>query len=287
MSELVSLSETYQNVRMKGNAYAQVKSIDALRRGLEVLVAIERSAAVSLADLHRQTHIPKATLLRVLRTLQEAGWVERNELEGRYVRASSPGESGQLAEWRARLSSLAAPPREWLQKRVPWPADLAVRDGSAMLVLDAFRPTMGLTVNNRVLGFRPNMIVSAVGRCYLAFCPEQERAQVLRMLVRSASELDMGARKPETIRRLVLHSRQQGYATRDPSQTGSESPERFGALALPIQKEGRVVACLSVAWLPAVVSEKTIVSAHLADLQSAVRSIEERLRTGKFDPIPP
>ena len=129
-SELVSLSETYQNVRMKGNAYAQVKSIDALRRGLEVLVAIERSAAVSLADLHRQTDIPKATLLRVLRTLQEAGWVERNELEGRYIRTSSPGESGQLAEWRARLSSLAAPPREWLQKRVPWPADLAVRDGS-------------------------------------------------------------------------------------------------------------------------------------------------------------
>lgn len=271
---------------MTGTGYAQVKSIEALRRGLEVLFAIERSAVVSLADLHRQTLIPKATLLRILRTLQEAGWVEKNELEGGYVRTSTPGESGKSAEWRSRLSSLAAPPREWLQKRVPWPADLAVRDGSAMLVLDAFRPTIGLSVNSRVLGFRPHMIVSAVGRCYLAFCPEQERSQILRALVRSASELDRTARLPDTIRRLVQHSRQQGYATRDPSNTGSESPQRFGALALPIRTENRVVACLSVAWLPAVVSEKEIITAHLAHLQSAVRSIEEKLRAANFEAVP-
>jgi IclR family mhp operon transcriptional activator len=259
-----------------------VKSIEALGRGLDVLLAVERSAAVSLAELHRQTRIPKATLLRILKTLQQRGWIEKNQLEGRYVPSGAPGASGAVAEWRTRLAALAAPPRAWLQKRMPWPGDLAVLDGTAMLILDSHRPVQGLTGNYRALGFRSNMVVSALGRCYLAFCPEHERVQILRELARSTSELDRAARRPEAIRRLVTHARQLGYALRDPSGTSPDSPQRFGALAVPIHLDNRVVACLSIAWLPAVVAEQDIVSAHLIDLKTAARAIEERLRGARF-----
>jgi len=85
-----------------------VKSIDALRRGLEVMLAIQRSSAATLSELSRQTGLSKATLLRILKTLQQAGWVERNELEKRYVPTSAAGAPGPLVEWRARLLALAA-----------------------------------------------------------------------------------------------------------------------------------------------------------------------------------
>ena len=49
-----------------------VKSIHALRRGLDVLFAIESSSAATLAELHRQTSIPKATLLRIQRNIKAA-----------------------------------------------------------------------------------------------------------------------------------------------------------------------------------------------------------------------
>ena len=264
-----------------------VKSIEALGRGLDVLSAIVRSEAATLAELHRQTAIPKASLLRILKTLQERGWIERNELEGRYVPTSSPGESGAAVEWRARLSSLAAQSRAWLQKRVPWPTDIAVRDGVAMLIQDTFRPVQGLTGNYRVLGFRSNMMVSALGRCYLAFCPDAERAQILKAVARSTSELDRPARQPEAIRRLVARARAQGYASRDPSGSSPESPQRFGAVAVPIRHEDRVVACMSIAWLPAVVSEEHIVNAYMADLQAAARTVEAKLRAAGFDAAPP
>ena len=69
-----------------------VKSITALRRGLDVFWSIQQSSAATLADLHRQTSLSKATLLRILRTLQEAGWIARNEVENRYVPAGGPGD---------------------------------------------------------------------------------------------------------------------------------------------------------------------------------------------------
>ncbi len=119
---------------------SNVKSVDALRRGLMVMHAIEQSSAVTLAELHLQTGIPKASLLRILKTLIESGWVVRNELERRFMPAASPGDSGPHSHWRSRLSALAAPVRATLERRIPWPTDLAVRDGASMLILDVPPP---------------------------------------------------------------------------------------------------------------------------------------------------
>ena len=264
-----------------------VKSITALRRGLDVLWSIQQSSAVTLADLHRQTSLSKATLLRILRTLQEAGWIERNEIENRYVPAASAGESGLAVEWRARLSALATQPREQLQRRVPWPIDLAVLDGLAMLILDTHRPMNGLAVNYRVLGFRPRLLLSSLGRCYLAFCPDAERRRLLEALARSPYEVDRAALKSHGARDWAARYRAQGYASRDPSPTSLDSPERFGAISVPIQVDDTVVGCISCAWLPAVATEQDVVTRHLADLKAAAQAIRNRLVAAKFPPVPP
>ena len=51
-----------------------MKTVNALHRGLEVLLAIDNSSAATLTELYRQTGIPKASLQRILKTLREAGW---------------------------------------------------------------------------------------------------------------------------------------------------------------------------------------------------------------------
>lgn len=264
-----------------------VKSITALRRGLDVLWSVQQSSAATLADLHRQTSLSKATLLRILKTLQEAGWIERNEVENRYVPTASAGESGLAVEWRARMSSLATQPREQLQRVVPWPIDLAVRDGLAMLILDTHRPINGLAVNYRVLGFRPRLLLSSLGRCYLAFCPETERRRLLASLARSPYEVDRAALKSHGSQDWAARYRAQGYASRDPSPTSLDSPERFGAISVPIQLEGVVVGCISCAWLPAVATEQDIVKRHLLDLKAAALAVQNRLAAAKFPPVPP
>ncbi len=264
---------------------SSVKSVDALRRGLAVLHAIEQSSAATLTELHYQTGIPKASLLRLLKTLQESGWITRNELERRYVPTAARGETDVMSEWRAKLSYLAAPIRTALERRIPWPTDLAVRDRTRMLILDAHRPINGLSVNYRVLGFRPAMLVSSLGRCYLAFCPESERLALVTQLSRSTNELDRIATRHHAIEKLVSDGRLQGYCSRDPSELGFESPERFGAISVPIFAGSQIIACLSCAWLPRVTDEANIVLTCLSALREAANLIGDRaLSAGLFPP---
>ena len=60
----------------------KVKSVRSLERGLLVLETIQRSGNYSLGELHAHTQLSKATILRSLRTLEEHGWVTRDEDRG-------------------------------------------------------------------------------------------------------------------------------------------------------------------------------------------------------------
>ena len=50
---------------------ANVKSIRALERGLEVIENVREGGGVTLNDLYIRTGLPRATLLRVLKTLEQ------------------------------------------------------------------------------------------------------------------------------------------------------------------------------------------------------------------------
>ena len=122
---------------------------------------------------------------------------------------------GPVDAWRANLSAIAAPLRATLQRRVPWPIDMAVRDGKAMLILDAHRPINGLAVNYQVLGFRPHMLVSSLGRCYLAFCPDDERREIVQAPARSTRAIDRGGAARRRDPPPGRARRSQGYLARD------------------------------------------------------------------------
>ena len=78
-----------------------MKTIDALSRGLDVLRGLEERRGQSLAELHRATGIPKASLLRILETLEQSGFAWRAIGDGRYRRAA-----GALKNERRRHSGI-------------------------------------------------------------------------------------------------------------------------------------------------------------------------------------
>ena len=67
------------------------KRIRALERGLIVVEYLSNHGLSTLADLRRATGLTNATLLRILASLQDRGWVRRNIVEGRYELAHSLG----------------------------------------------------------------------------------------------------------------------------------------------------------------------------------------------------
>jgi IclR family mhp operon transcriptional activator len=253
-----------------------VKSIDALARGLAVLEALADSPTRSLAELQRDTGLAKATLMRILKTLVEQGWVYRTLGDNRYrlcaglrIRSRQPDRYDWLVEQ-------AGPVLERLQEKVGWPSDISVPDGERMRIIETNRRALGLSLNYQVVGFRPHYLWSAMGRAYLAFCAEQEREEILAALRASSDPRDRVAASPAAVEQVLQESRARGFSTRAPNYwPNPHSPVvPFDAIAVPIMVGGRAVAAMSIVWVSQAMEREFAVSEHLPRLQEAAAELQ-------------
>ena len=104
-------------------------TIRALRRGLEVLELLQGRTGVSLTELHRLTGLPMATLLRILRTLEEADFVRRGLGDGLYHASTRMQRVGRKIGEDERLIEAGAPVLGELCTKIAWASDIAVFDG--------------------------------------------------------------------------------------------------------------------------------------------------------------
>jgi IclR family mhp operon transcriptional activator len=80
-----------------------MKSIRALERGLEVLRLLSQYEGRSLQALHEASGLPKATLLRILHTLEQSGLAWRAIYDGEWRR----GRAWRHTGWRQAWNSLS------------------------------------------------------------------------------------------------------------------------------------------------------------------------------------
>lgn len=109
----------------------RAETIRGLARGLRVLAALQSSPISTLHEIHRATHISKPSLLRILNTLQDAGFVSRRLADGRY-RISAFARVGRKRDRHDRVAEAAAPVLDRLCQNVRWPSDLMVPAGDHM-----------------------------------------------------------------------------------------------------------------------------------------------------------
>lgn len=255
---------------------AMVKNIAALARGLVVIETLQESGPISLVELQNRTGLAKATLLRILRTLVEQGWVFRGLGDSRYrlraelrIRSRPPGEHEHLIE-------RAGPVLERLQQQTGWPSSIAVRDQYRMHILESTSRALSLQLNYRVIGFRVHFPCSALGRAYLAYCPDSEREELLSALARSSDPRDRIVTAPDWIAQTLREVRERGYGTRMARYWLSpySPPEPLNAIAIPITlPDGKVLAALNLVWLAGAASTDTIVRDYLSCLREAARTL--------------
>jgi IclR family mhp operon transcriptional activator len=124
-----------------------------------------------------------------------------------------------------------------------------------------------------------------VGRAYLAFCPEQERNDILQLLRSSDKPKDRLARDPKRLDRILAETRARGYGTRDPIFTGGNFgippfDDGLAAIAVPLLDRTRVHGSINILWVKAAFTIEEFANRHLADLQAAAAEIVDSLRAG-------
>lgn len=257
--------------------HAGVKSIRALSRGLDVLKALVQRRDASLQDLHKDTGLAKPTLLRILKTLEEGGLARRSLGDARYRVSSgvrhitvTPSEADLLAEH-------AAPLLDDLCRAVRWPSDLGVYSDGAILIIENSRYQTPFPVNRDLMGYRVHMLMSAMGRAYLAFSPAAETRAILQRLRASDDPYDRPAHNLPKLQRSFATIRNAGYATREPGYGRWIRPGQGDAIAVPVMQGKRVLACLSLSWPAGTATVDQIVASHLDRLKATAAEIAVRV----------
>lgn len=265
----------------------KVKPIRALDRGLAVLDEITRTRVASLHDLHVATGLPKATLLRIIATLAERGLLWQRLADGAYLvsHATQPGRAAVIDD--DLLVEIASPVLERLCRQVKWPSAMSAPRLDHMAVIETNRSRSYFShIQLGPIGFRVNMLRSASGRAYLAFCAESERVAVLQRLSTSSDPGNFIAKKPAMVERLLDETRQLGYGLRTPDFGGHydkprrESDDGRDSFAVPVWAGTAVVAAINLTWMHRVATVEQMAKEHLSCLMDAAHEISSKLPLG-------
>lgn len=258
----------------------KVKSIRALERALDVLQVLQESRAMELKDLHQATGLPKATLLRVLTTLQSRGLVWRRMADKAFLPSVAWRLRAHPVDDETRLVEVASPILETLCRRVSWPSVLAAPRLDSMEVIETNSPvSMVSHIPLGPVGLRVNMLRSATGAAYLAYCSEGERGAILARLRSSGRPGDAVARDERWVARRLQQVRESGYGFRDASfgghfdKTRREFDDGRDSIATPILVGDRVIGCVNLTWTARFADVAAIARKHLAALREATDKI--------------
>jgi IclR family mhp operon transcriptional activator len=267
---------------------SSVKSIQSLARGLQVLQRLQSMGAMTLAALHDETGIPKASLLRILKTLSQQGMIWQRMADDAWVPSYSLAELAGRIDREHALVEVASPVLRALSERVMWPSVLAVPRLTHMDVIEtnASRAYFD-NIPLGPVGFRIPILRSASGRAWLAACEAPEREATLAALKRSGRPGDHAALSRDYVEALVTEVRAQGYALRAPDFGGdfdrgrAEADDGRDSLGVAIvlggSTVGHAVGAINVTWSRRVLKRTQAVAQLIGPVREAAADIADGL----------
>lgn len=164
-------------------ASAEVAAHRGTARVLRVLEFLaQQSEGFTLSALSRELHVPKSSLLAILRTFADRGYLEQ-QANGAYARGPKAVELGIRSASSHELPAVAAPTLLDLMQKSGETAFLGVlaHEASEIVYIDKVESRQRIRYSAS-LGERRPLYCTAPGLAVLAFLPEAERERLLASL---------------------------------------------------------------------------------------------------------
>jgi IclR family mhp operon transcriptional activator len=200
------------------------------------------------------------------------GYIVRDNMCGGYRVTSKVSHLSAGYTGIPRIIEVARPLALELTGRIKWPIGLGVIDGDAISIQFWTGTVSPVVHTNTVLGLRPDLRSTAMGRAYLAFCSEQELEDHVARF-RQDHETPFGDAEERQLRALLDSVRSDGYASRDPRT----KPYRMTTLGVPLLEDDRIQAVMSVSFFRSAVRNEQIGEQILAPLMTTRTNIEHAL----------
>jgi IclR family transcriptional regulator, mhp operon transcriptional activator len=247
------------------------RPIRALVRGLDALTMLNLRNGATVSEAAQQIRLPRTTTYRILETLTHAGYVYRDPADDRYRLTIMVHRLADGFDDDAWVTQIARPCIDELGKDVLWPVAVASLSGTQMLVRETTDHRSPLAVERISAGMRLPLLVTAVGRAHLAFCPAQQREFLLEILRRSTSDSDKLAQNRAELDRILDDTRARGYASAVHTRRVSDEI----TMAVPVVLEDRVLAAVVVRFAEKAVPFKIAVERFVPKLRAAAHRIRQ------------
>ncbi|RIK15386.1 MAG: IclR family transcriptional regulator [Acidobacteria bacterium] len=205
--------------------------VRSVLNALTILEALSARQPIGVSELARAVALPKSSVQRTLRTLDEAGWAESSGASGGGWRLTRKvfriGMSGSTA---ATLPDAARRHLTQLRDTYRETVHLTIPDGDHIIVIDRVDGTNSLRTFLEI-GTQAPIVSSAGGRAILAQLPPEVTEELLRDPVTVHTATTITDRK--SVREQVEQARRRGYATNE-----GEWREGIAAVAAPIVVPG-------------------------------------------------
>ena len=159
-----------------------IAMIRSLSNGLEILIFLNRQNSSSAGELSKKLGIPRATVYRILGTLEEKGFVYKHPDDHRYhikpkVKALSEGYSED-----DQLTTITRPHLINVTKILRWPVALAVKSGVELILRDNTDKVSPLAIEHFSSGYNVPILGNASGPCILAHMTLNRQRDILNVL---------------------------------------------------------------------------------------------------------
>jgi IclR family transcriptional regulator, mhp operon transcriptional activator len=249
----------------------------ALARGLEILRVINAERQSTVGSVHKATGLDKATIVRMLETLEHEGYVMRCEEPTVYVPTGRSLLLSQGYDKYLWIGRVAEPLLNEFRKQIQWPSDIAVFDDDAMIVAHTTREAGSLLFSRRP-GFRFPLLGTSMGRVYLAFVNDAERDRIVSRLADNPEPWNDLARNRRRLDKVMADIRKAGYAVMDDDYSRQVFSGTVWAFGVPVMIGPAVFASMNVMMLRKAVSREDGLRQFLAPLQRAAAGIAEALK---------
>jgi len=192
----------------------------------------------SLKDLAAATHLPKATLHRLLQTLLDLGYVEQDRSRSNYQITMQLAQLGRGHSFQG-LKERALPWMEAIHQRFDETVNLGVLQGAHVYYVHFIETTRNLRVQVNPSARDP-FFSTALGRAIVSHLPAaQQEGLLARAVLKTQTPFTVS--RVSVLRAILAETRSRGWALDD-----QENDVGVVCVGVPILEAGRPIASISV-----------------------------------------
>jgi len=234
-------------------------AIEPVRRSFAILEALSRRPHGTIATLSTETGLPRPTVARLLNTLVELGYATQVSRLLGYRLTDRVLALAQGIRFIDHLVDIAAPHMQRFTQDHGWPLYLGSISHRAITIRYSTAAESPLSFERTALQRRSPILSGALGRAWLAFSTDEERRAILR---------DLGVRHDAKLATAFERIRRQGHAFSVVTRAA-----RLQGIAVAIQRNDRVLGCISMRFTRSAMSEAAAGERYGAPLTALARAI--------------